>query len=215
MKHFSGAGRLRRDATGDGDAEKTRGDESSLNPSHKDPRGERGTAVTLASDGRHGRDHRVDRRISAPNSLSMLGLRRDDAISGRPLSSAGEDVVASSREFVRGVSGPRQARARMRPRDRGSFTRQPKRARETRPAASTVTPSRSRRRRCVMPELDPTCSRLSFPCALMTRCQGSTVPVRNALRAYPTRRAWPSRPARRAIAPYVVTRPRGILRTAA
>src|SRR5262245_30208986 len=35
MKHFSGAGRLRRDATGEGDAEKTRGNESSLNPSHK------------------------------------------------------------------------------------------------------------------------------------------------------------------------------------
>jgi len=51
---------------------------------------------------------------------------------------------------------------------------------------------------------------LIFPCALTTRCQGTS--AGHALSAQPTVRAPRGIPSARAIAPYVVTRPRGIRR---
>src|SRR6185503_11475386 len=94
-------------------------------------------------------------------------------------------------------------------------TRQPNRASDTRPAASTRTPSRSSSRRWVIPAPLRASSRLSRPCALITRCQGSLLPGGSACSAYPTSRGCPGIPAILATLPYVVTRPRGIFRTAA
>jgi hypothetical protein len=71
----------------------------------------------------------------------------------------------------------------MRRSERVASTRHPNVISDTRPDASTRTPSRRKRMSCVIPALDAARSRLSRPCALITRCHGTPVPSRNALSA--------------------------------